>query len=105
MERHQRGPVAPGRRSRRRHRVAVGTKGHRLHARGRAARAGPGEGRLMLGLGAHAAPVVVRGLPRLPWVWSATGAGVLLASCAIGVLVGPVHIGFGTVVRTLLGLS
>lgn len=59
----------------------------------------------MLGIGARAAPLVVRGLPRLPWAWGATGVGVLLVSCAVGVLVGPVHIGFGTVVRTLVGVS
>ena len=56
-------------------------------------------------LEARAAPLVVRGLPRLQWAWGATGIGVLVVACAIGVLVGPVHIGFGTVVRTLFGLS
>ena len=52
-----------------------------------------------------ASPLVVRGLPRLPWMWGVAGVVVLLLSCAIGVLVGPVHISLGTVVQTLFGGS
>ena len=59
----------------------------------------------MSGVGARSAPFVVLGLPRLRWAWGATGIGVLVIACAIGVLVGPVHIGVGTVARTLFGLS
>ena len=49
-----------------------------------------------------AAPVALRGLPRLPWVWAAVGVLALLGAAALGVLVGPVHIGVGTVIQTLL---
>ena len=52
-----------------------------------------------------AAPLVVRGFPRLPWMWGMTAVLVLLLSCAVGVLVGPVHISAGTVVQTLVGGS
>ena len=47
-------------------------------------------------------PVLLGGLPRLPWAWAAGGALALLASCGVGVLAGPVHIGFGTVTQALL---
>ena len=59
----------------------------------------------MLGVRARPAPIVLRGLPRLPVAWAAAGIAALAASCAVGVLVGPVHISAGTVARTLLGLS
>ena len=59
----------------------------------------------MLGVRSRAAPVVLRGLPRLPWAWAAGGVLALAASCVIGVLVGPVHISPGTVARALLGMS
>ena len=58
----------------------------------------------MLGVRSRAAPVVLRGLPGLPWVWSVVGVVAVLVSCAIGVLVGPVHISVGTVAQTLLGM-
>lgn len=57
----------------------------------------------MLGVRARAAPVSLAGLPRLPWMWAAGGVMVLLASAAVGVLVGPVHIAPGTVLQALLG--
>jgi iron complex transport system permease protein len=44
----------------------------------------------------------LQGLPRLPWVWAGVGAAVLIGACTVGVLAGPVHIGVGTVVQTLL---
>src|ERR1700694_832149 len=47
-------------------------------------------------------PAVLQGLPRLPWVWAVVGATALVAAATFGVLAGPVHIGFGTVVQTLL---
>lgn len=50
-------------------------------------------------------PTVLAGLPRLPWIWAACGFATLLVAAAVGVLVGPVHISPGTVVRTLLGGS
>jgi len=53
----------------------------------------------------RANPVPLAGLPRLPWMWAVGGAGVLLLSAAIGVLVGPVHIAPGTVLQALLGGS
>src|ERR1700730_13391220 len=49
-----------------------------------------------------APPAVLQGLPRLPWLWAAVGAIALIVSATIGVLAGPVHIGVGTVVQTLL---
>src|ERR1700730_13335609 len=49
-----------------------------------------------------APPAVLQGLPRLPWLWAAVGAIPLIVSATIGVLAGPVHIGVGTVVQTLL---
>ena len=57
----------------------------------------------MLGVRRRTAPVVLHGLPSLRWMWAAGGMAALLVSCVIGVLVGPVHIGLGTVVQTLLG--
>ena len=59
----------------------------------------------MLGVRVRPAPVVLRGLPRLPWAWAAAGVVALAASCIVGVLVGPVHISAATVARTLLGAS
>ena len=59
----------------------------------------------MLEVRVRRAPIVLRGLPRLPLAWAAAGMAALIASCAVGVLVGPVHISPGTVARTLLGLS
>src|SRR5205823_7259134 len=47
-------------------------------------------------------PALLRGLPRLPWVWGGVGVLALLACCAIGVLAGPVRIDLGTVTRALL---
>lgn len=50
-----------------------------------------------------AAPVArLQGLPRLPWLWAAAGAVALVGAMALGVLVGPVHIGLGTVVQALV---
>jgi iron complex transport system permease protein len=57
----------------------------------------------MLGVKANPAPVVLRGLPSLPARWAAAGVAALLVSCAIGALMGPVHIGLGTVLSTLVG--
>jgi iron complex transport system permease protein len=48
------------------------------------------------------APSLLRGLPRLPWLWTAAGCLALVLCCAVGVLAGPVHIGLGTVARALL---
>ncbi len=59
----------------------------------------------MLGVRARANPAPLPGLPRLPWMWAAGGAAVLVLSAAIGVLVGPVHIAPGTVLQALLGGS
>src|SRR5256886_7048001 len=36
-------------------------------------------------------------------MWTAAGCVALIASCSIGVLVGPVHIGVGAVVQAFLG--
>jgi iron complex transport system permease protein len=58
---------------------------------------------MILGRGQLATPVVLRGLPRLPWVWAAVGVAALILAALVGVLVGPVHIGAGTVLRALLG--
>jgi iron complex transport system permease protein len=60
---------------------------------------------MILGRSRLAAPVVLRGLPRLPWVWAAIGVAALIAAALVGVLVGPVHIGAGTVLQALLGQS
>ena len=49
-----------------------------------------------------ASPVVLSGMPRLPWMWAAGGFLALLLCCGVGVLVGPVHIGLGTVLGALL---
>ncbi|HEV2140692.1 MAG TPA: iron ABC transporter permease [Candidatus Dormibacteraeota bacterium] len=48
---------------------------------------------------------MLRGLPRLPWLWGAAGLLALLAACCVGVLVGPVHIGIGTVAQALVGMQ
>src|SRR2546425_2979337 len=45
---------------------------------------------------------LLQGLPRLPWVWAVAGFVALVGAAVIGVLVGPVHIGLGTVVQALL---
>ena len=58
---------------------------------------------MTLGVRIRTAPVVLGGLPNLPWLWALAGVLVLILSCGLGVLVGPVHIGAGTVVRALLG--
>src|ERR1700682_5144203 len=50
-----------------------------------------------------AAPL--QGLPRLPWLWGAAGAIGLLGAMVLGVLVGPAHIGLGTVVQALVAPS
>lgn len=57
----------------------------------------------MIGVKARPAPVVLRGLPRLPVPWAAAGVATLLVSCAIAALMGPVHIGLGTVLSALVG--
>ena len=50
-----------------------------------------------------AAPAaLLQGLPRLPWLWALAGVVALLFAAVLGVLVGPVHISLGAVVRTLL---
>lgn len=55
---------------------------------------------------ARAAPVaVLQGLPRLPWLWAAAGAVVLVAAMLLGGLVGPAHIGLGTVLQALVAPS
>jgi iron complex transport system permease protein len=46
-------------------------------------------------------PIALGGLPRLRWVWGAAGLAALLAAAAVGALVGPVHIGLGTVIAAL----
>ena len=51
---------------------------------------------------AGSSPALLRGLPRLPWMWAAAGCLTLLVCCAIGVLAGPVRIDLGTVTRALL---
>src|SRR5437870_307023 len=48
-------------------------------------------------------PAVLAGMPRLRWGWAGAGLLALAASCGVGVLIGPVHIGIGAVVQTLLG--
>lgn len=57
----------------------------------------------MLGVKVRAAPLVLKGLPNLPVMWAVAGVVALLASCAIGALMGPVHISLGTVLRALTG--
>jgi iron complex transport system permease protein len=57
----------------------------------------------MLGVRIRTAPLVLSGLPALPWMWAVAGFLALIASCAIGVLVGPVHIDATTVLRALVG--
>jgi iron complex transport system permease protein len=50
-----------------------------------------------------AAPAaLLQGLPRLPWVWAVAGVVALVCAAVLGVLVGPVHISLGAVVRTLV---
>lgn len=50
-----------------------------------------------------AAPAaLLQGLPGLPWVWAVAGVVVLVCAAVLGVLVGPVHISLGAVVRTLV---
>jgi iron complex transport system permease protein len=53
---------------------------------------------------APGAPVasLLQGLPRLPWLWAVAGMVALIASMVVGVLVGPVHIGLGTVLQVLV---
>lgn len=53
--------------------------------------------------GGRAAPVVLKGLPGLPWLWAGAGLAALVVSCAAGALMGPVHIGLGTVLAALVG--
>ena len=43
------------------------------------------------------------GMPRLPWTWAAAGLFALVICCAVGVLVGPIHIGVGAVLQALVG--
>jgi len=45
---------------------------------------------------------LLRGLPYLPWVWAGAGFVAVVGTAALGVLVGPVHVGLGTVVQALL---
>src|SRR6202011_5134704 len=64
-------------------------------------------GGLMLTLGRRLArpfeaTPLLHGLPRLPWLWAIVGVVALLAAGPLGVLVGPVHIGIGVVIQTLL---
>lgn len=55
-----------------------------------------------LSLRVQAAPNVLGGVPRLPWAWAVVGVAAVLAAATVGVLVGPIHIGVGTVFRTLI---
>ena len=48
-------------------------------------------------------PAALAGMPRLAWTWAAAGLVALVICCAVGVLVGPVHIGVGAVVQALIG--
>jgi len=57
----------------------------------------------MQGVKVRSAPVVLRGLPSLPVLWAGAGVAALLAACVAGALMGPVHIGVGTVLRALTG--
>jgi iron complex transport system permease protein len=50
-----------------------------------------------------AATTTLGGLPRLRLAWAVGGVLALVASAAVGVLAGPVHISPGTVAQTLLG--
>jgi iron complex transport system permease protein len=58
---------------------------------------------MLLGTKTRAGPLVLGGLPNLPWMWAVAGFAALLVSCLIGVLAGPVHITPENVVRTLFG--
>jgi iron complex transport system permease protein len=60
-------------------------------------------GRRLSGRAGSTEPQLLRGLPRLPWLWAALGVVTLLGAAIVGVLVGPVHIGVGTVAQTLFG--
>ena len=51
-----------------------------------------------------APPALLQGVPRLPWLWAAVGVVALLTASIAGVLVGPVHIGLGTVYSSFLNL-
>lgn len=57
----------------------------------------------MLGVKRRASPLVLSGLPSLPWIWGAAGLLAVVASAGIGVLVGPVHISPGAVLQALVG--
>src|SRR5205807_5219395 len=65
-------------------------------------------GGLMLILGrrfarpARRPAALLQGLPYLPWVWAGAGFVALAGAAVLGVLVGPVHIGLGTVVQSFL---
>ena len=48
-------------------------------------------------------PAALAGMPRLPWTWAAAGLFALVICCAVGVLVGPIHIGVGAVLQALVG--
>ena len=48
---------------------------------------------------------IITGLPSLPWLWAAAGVVTLVASCAIAVLTGPVHIAPATVFGALFGAT
>jgi len=57
----------------------------------------------MLGVRPRVSAAGLAGLPRLPWMWAVAGAGALLVSAAVGVLVGPVHIAPAAVLQSLVG--
>jgi len=57
----------------------------------------------MLGVKRRASPLLLSGLPSLPWIWGAAGLLAVVASAGIGVLVGPVHISPGAVLQALVG--
>jgi iron complex transport system permease protein len=57
----------------------------------------------MLGVRVRSAPLVLSGLPTLPWMWAAAAFIALIVSCVVGVLVGPVHISLATVLQALIG--
>lgn len=50
----------------------------------------------------RAGPTLLQGLPRLPLLWAGVGVVALVGAAILGFLVGPVHIGVGTVARTML---